>query len=125
MGRKRKPAEEVLVDVPLKLLPDVAAEVETIASRLERSKSFFSRKMFMRGLAAYKRDGLLDEQDAKVDVFPLPQQPTLVADETVWMSDPNPEKTKRSTKLQREINEDIARARAHARELIKKREGKK
>lgn len=121
MGRKRKPADEVLVDVPLKLLPNIAAETERISASLERSKSFFSRKMFMRGLAAYKRDGLLDDPEAKVDLMPPPQQPILEVDPRVYMSDPDPEKTKRSTKLQRDIQDDIATAKARARELKKKR----
>lgn len=60
MGRPKRPVEEVMVDVPLKVLPEIAEEIEGIARSLERSKSFISRKLLMRGLLAYRLDESLE-----------------------------------------------------------------
>src|SRR4030095_2912626 len=63
MGRPKRPIESLMVDMPLKVLPETAQEIECLALRLERSKSFISRKLVLRGLAAYMRDGNLDEPE--------------------------------------------------------------
>lgn len=60
MGRPKRPVEEIMVNVPLKVLPEIEEEIDGIARSLERSKSFISRKLLMRGLLAYRLDGNLE-----------------------------------------------------------------
>lgn len=73
MGRPKRPIESLMVDVPLKVLPETAKEIEALAIRLERSKSFISRKLVLRGLAAYLRDGSLDDPlEPIIDDQPTP-----------------------------------------------------
>lgn len=79
MGRPKKPVENVMIDMPLKVMPDTASHIEQLAIRLERSKSFINRKLLLRGLAAYLRDNLLEEvndfdiRDSDL-VFPAPKK---------------------------------------------------
>jgi hypothetical protein len=66
VGRPKKPKEIVMVDMPLKVLPETAREIEEIANRLERSKSFINRKLLLRGLEAYRRDKILFDLEGEV-----------------------------------------------------------
>ena len=61
MGRPRKPEGESLVEVPCKVPPAVAEAIAEIARTTDRYRSQIARKMIARGLAAYRRDGKLDE----------------------------------------------------------------
>jgi hypothetical protein len=63
MGRPKRPVEEVMVDIPCKVLPETAEIIELLSKQEERSKSFIARKLITRGLAAYERDGSLDEPE--------------------------------------------------------------
>lgn len=80
VGRPKRPIESLMVDLPLKVLPDTAREIEELADSLERSKSFINRKLLLRGLAAYRRDGRLAEIDdvdlvkqGESDAIPAPR----------------------------------------------------
>lgn len=57
------PVETVGASVP----HDRAREIEQIAATYHWTKAFFSGKLLMRGLAAFRRDGLLDEP---VEIIP-------------------------------------------------------
>lgn len=61
MGRPTKEPGEKLVEVPCKVSPEVAEAIDQIARRTDRYRSQIARKLIHRGLAAYKRDGNLDE----------------------------------------------------------------
>ncbi len=63
VGRPKKSASEMLVEVPCKVPPAVAEAIEEMAVVTDRSRSQIARKLVMRGLAAYRRDGLLDEPE--------------------------------------------------------------
>lgn len=61
MGRPAKEPKEKLTEVPCKVSYDVAEEIARLAEELDRSRSQIARKLISRGLAAYRRDGSLDE----------------------------------------------------------------
>lgn len=47
-------------------MPDVFQEIEAIAIREDRSRSKVLEKLILRGLAAYRRDGRLDEPATEI-----------------------------------------------------------
>lgn len=61
MGRPKKEAGEILVEVPCKVPQEVANEIARLSIETDRSRSQVARKLLLRGLAAYKRDEKLDE----------------------------------------------------------------
>lgn len=61
MGRPAKEPKEKLTEVPCKVSPEVEAEIGRIAQTTDRSRSQIARKLISRGLAAYYRDGSLEE----------------------------------------------------------------
>ena len=61
MGRPKKEPGEILVEVPCKVPSAVADLITEAALATDRSRSQIARKLLIRGLAAYERDGLLDE----------------------------------------------------------------
>ena len=61
VGRPRKDPKEMLVEVPCKVPPQVAEEIARLSIVMDRSRSQIARKFIVRGLAAYKRDGEIDE----------------------------------------------------------------
>ena len=65
MGRPAKGPKEKLTEVPCKVSLEVAEEIAHIADSLDRSRSQIARKLISRGLAAYMRDGNLDEPVVK------------------------------------------------------------
>jgi len=67
MGRPRKPPGETLIELPCKVPPEVAEEIGHIARVTDRPRSQIARKLIARGLAAYRRDGKLDEPRERVE----------------------------------------------------------
>lgn len=63
VGRKKKSDSDLMVNFNIKVPPEFAAEVEALALHLDRRPSYLGRKFLARGLAAYRRDGLLDEPE--------------------------------------------------------------
>lgn len=61
MGRPRKEQKEKLVEIPCKVPLEVADMINAISIEKDRSRSQVARKMIIRGLTAYKRDGEIDE----------------------------------------------------------------
>lgn len=70
MAKSKTSPESKLENLPCRVHPDTISEIEVIAGRLERPVSFMARKFILRGLAAYRRDGLLDEQAMQVEDLP-------------------------------------------------------
>lgn len=77
MGRPRKPENAIMVDMPCKVLPVHAAEIEAIAARTHRSKGAVARLLLLRGLAAYNKDRVLVEEEANHDASPAQNVPKL------------------------------------------------
>lgn len=76
MGRPKKGPKELLVEIPCKVPPADAEEIERISLRTDRSKSQVARKLIARGLAAYRRDAKLDEGELMIGVIvELPDSP--------------------------------------------------
>lgn len=73
MGRPAKGPKEKLIEVPCKVAPDVEAEIARLAIETDRSHSQIARKLISRGLAAYKRDGSLDEPSELAPTIPTVQ----------------------------------------------------
>lgn len=65
MARPKKPREEVMLDVPCKVPPEVLRELEGMALALERSKSFISRKLLLCGLEYYRLTNSLEPEGIK------------------------------------------------------------
>jgi hypothetical protein len=63
MARPKKKENEVKVGLTAMVIPDVEKEVDVLAKRLERSKSFIAGKLLMRGLQAFRKDGKFDEDE--------------------------------------------------------------
>lgn len=63
MPRPRKNPEDVLVNPGLRVRPEIDQELEHIAKTEQRPKANVTRQIFMRGWAAYKRDGQLVEPE--------------------------------------------------------------
>lgn len=61
MPRPRKTEKEKLVQASLSIPPEVYAEIEQMMETDGRTMGQINRLIFMRGWAAYKRDGLLKE----------------------------------------------------------------
>lgn len=60
MARPKKKPEETLENLACRVLPEVYAEIDAIAGNLDRPMSYIARKLVMRGLMEYRKDGLLD-----------------------------------------------------------------
>lgn len=64
MPRPKKNSSDVLVNIGVKVHPDVDTKIATIASGDEdRTKGYVARKLLLRGLAAYESEGNLSETD--------------------------------------------------------------
>lgn len=68
MPRPRKSEKEKKQDISIKADPSLVADVENIAVALDLPISLVGRKLIARGLAAYLRDGQLNEPDAQIVV---------------------------------------------------------
>jgi hypothetical protein len=102
-------------------LPDeVWAALQKDADRCRRS---LTKQLEAMLVAFYKLDNV-DIGNVGAMAIGNGQQPSLLSDDDepqVYMSDPDAEKTKRSTKFQRELREDAAKAIARAREIKEER----
>ena len=65
MGRRKKSESEKLVSVGLYVSPQHETELKEIAKKEDREKGYLTRAFYLRGVAAYKRDGLLVEPARK------------------------------------------------------------
>jgi hypothetical protein len=63
VARPKKPESEVFENLSLRVAPDVAREVSSLATTYDRSLSWVARKLLLRGLAAFRRDGRFDEEN--------------------------------------------------------------
>jgi len=61
MPRPKKDIKTVRVTLSASVLPEIDSQVKVLAITNDRSNSWIVEKLILRGLAAYKRDGLLDE----------------------------------------------------------------
>lgn len=64
MPRPKKDSSEVKMTLGVSVLPDVEAEIQAIASKEDRTKSWVGEKLLLRGLAAYREDGRLIVEDS-------------------------------------------------------------
>jgi hypothetical protein len=71
MGRPRKPESEKLVRAALAIAPEIDAELDAILENDGHTKGQLARMIFMRGWAAYKRDGKLVEPKDAADRAPV------------------------------------------------------
>lgn len=82
VGRPKKKPSEMLVEVPCKVPSPVAKTIEELAVATDRSRSQIARKLITRGLAAYRRDGLLDDVEVPDNPFPeFAGLPIVMADQ--------------------------------------------
>jgi hypothetical protein len=135
MGRPAKGAKEKLVEVPCKVAPEVAEEIALIAERMLGHRSQVARLLISRGLAAYRRDGRLDEP-AETEQLPLKAPPTRIAQKERNRRQ-LPQVARSGKKKRDEIDEAIDAAlgfmgkpvseadRKRIREIIEKRSAKK
>jgi hypothetical protein len=76
MPRKKVKQEGELLDtLGVKLSPELVREIEEIGAELDRSKSWVGRKLILRGLSAYRRDGRFEEERAKQAGSKAPLEP--------------------------------------------------
>lgn len=68
-GRPKKDEAEKLVSVGLSISPQHEIELRELAKDKDRERGYITRAFYLRGLAAYKRDGLLHEPEQAVGVF--------------------------------------------------------
>ncbi len=71
MPRKRLPDKEKVVNVSANVLPEVEAYVEALAGKREWSKAKTAGKLIVKGIAAFERDGTLDDTPNKANVVPM------------------------------------------------------
>lgn len=69
MGRPKKKESEKKVNVGLYLPPEHVNELEQIVQDEDRERGYLTRALYIRGLAAYKKDGLLVEPVDVVDSY--------------------------------------------------------
>jgi hypothetical protein len=72
VGRPKKSDDEKLVPASLTIHPSIDVELDEILESDMRPKGLLIRQIFMRGWAAYKRDGLLVEPAVNVKTARLP-----------------------------------------------------
>lgn len=81
-GPKRKPLDEVTVNLGLKVLPKIKGEVKDIVTAAKKTaegrvtEAWVAYKLFMRGLEAYRKDRKL------VGPAPTSRKPRPVLDES-------------------------------------------
>lgn len=68
MPRPKKDIKTVRVTLSASVLPEIDSQVKVLAITNDRSNSWIVEKLILRGLAAYKRDGLLDEPPSLIPV---------------------------------------------------------
>lgn len=72
MPRPKKNQESKKVTVGAIVLPATEAEIDRLALRYDRARGWIADKLIVRGLAAYRRDDLLDEpEEQSSNVVPL------------------------------------------------------
>lgn len=74
----RKPTKsknEIKIPFSIGIAPDLAAEIDSLTKPLDRSRSWIAEKLLLRGLAAFKRDGLLTEpaQEQEIELIRIPK----------------------------------------------------
>lgn len=62
MARPKKDPKEVRVPITAAVLPEIEAELQSIAAVEDRTKSAIAEKLLLRGLAAFRQDGKLNEE---------------------------------------------------------------
>ena len=72
-GRPKKEPDEVRESVTAALLPEIVSMLEEIKDIEDRTRSYLVEKFIARGLAAYKRDGLLNEPKEPPQLQLLPE----------------------------------------------------
>ena len=60
-GRPKKEPDEVRESVTAAVLPEIVSMLDEIKFTEDRTRSYLIEKFLLRGIAAYKRDGLLNE----------------------------------------------------------------
>jgi hypothetical protein len=75
VGRPKKSEAEKLVSVGLAIAPEIDLELEAILENDGRMKGQLTRQIFMRGWAAYKRDGLLVEPKEESTLLKVLKKP--------------------------------------------------
>jgi hypothetical protein len=89
MGRPAKTLEEKLVEVPCKVSLEVAELIAHIAVTTDRYRGQIARKLLYRGVAAYLRDGNLDEPNGAINQKPARDQ-SLPTESTFLPTDQTP-----------------------------------
>jgi hypothetical protein len=74
MGRRKKPASEKLVSVGLYIHPKDETELKEIADKEDRERGYVTRALYLRGVSAYQRDGLLIEPERPHNVIYMPAE---------------------------------------------------
>jgi hypothetical protein len=67
MARPKKPESEVFENLTSRVAPAHAREISSLAATYDRSMSWVARKLLLRGLAAFRRDGSFDEDEANIN----------------------------------------------------------
>jgi hypothetical protein len=62
VARPKKQESEVFENLSLRVAPEIAREVSSLAVTYDRSLSWVARKLLLRGLADFRRDGQFDEE---------------------------------------------------------------
>lgn len=71
MPRPKKNAVEKKVTVGAIVLPITEEQVDRLAQKFDRSRGYIADKLIVRGLAAFNRDGQLDEPIGAANVVPM------------------------------------------------------
>src|SRR5215211_5238334 len=83
-GRPKKGEKEKLVSVGLSISPEQEIELKEIAEKEDREAGYIKRALYLRGLAAYKQDGLLREPiRVSVNGGPWREMPAQTANEAL------------------------------------------
>jgi hypothetical protein len=69
MGRPKKPDSEKLINVGLYVSPQHEAELKQIVDDEGIDRGYITRAFYLRGLAAFRRDGQLKEPADAVDAY--------------------------------------------------------
>jgi len=77
MARPKKKRGETLEPLPVRVPTELVEEVKRIAVMLDRSDSYITRKLFIRGLIAYRRDMLLDDPVIVTDLTDNNEKPVI------------------------------------------------
>lgn len=71
MSRGRKQAEKKRVLVGAMVFPEIEKQIDQLALRFDRSRSYIAEKLLIRGMSAFLRDNSLDEPSGSSNVIPM------------------------------------------------------